>query len=81
MGVLQTQIFERYKEMTNKELVNRNIGLTFDLIRKIIEKPELIDKIPDHCVINFVDKDFETRESASGENVKLIKVRNEIEIY
>jgi hypothetical protein len=103
--------------MTNKELVNRNIGLTFDLIRKIIENPELIDKIPDHCIIEFprahspllcggvsgqknkktignrrflaacreelqfVEKDFEAREKVTDENRKLIKVRNEIEIY
>ena len=34
--------------MTNKEIINRNIGLTFDLIRKIIENPDLADKIPDN---------------------------------
>ena len=44
MGVLQTEIFKRIEKMTNKEIVNRNIGLTFDLIRKIIENPDLADK-------------------------------------
>jgi len=48
--------------MTNKEIVNRNIGLTFDLIQKIIDKPVLADKIPDNGVIEFVEKDFEVRK-------------------
>jgi len=64
--------------MTNKEIVNRNIGLTFDLIRKIIENPDLADKIPDNSVIEFVEKDFEVRKKSYPR--KLIKVKNEIEI-
>ena len=66
--------------MTNKEIVNRNIGLTFDLIRKIIENPDLADKIPDKSVIEFVEKDFEVRKKSYSENSKLIKVQNSIEI-
>jgi hypothetical protein len=66
--------------MTNKELINRNIGLTFDLIRKIIENPELLDRIPDNCYIEFVEKDFEIRSKFSGENYKLFRIKNEIEI-
>ena len=66
--------------MTNKEIVNRNIGLTFDLIRKIIENPDLADKIPDKSVIEFVEKDFEVKKKSYSRNSKLIKVKNEIEI-
>ena len=66
--------------MTNKEIVNRNIGLTFDLIRKIIENPDLADKIPDKSVIEFVEKDFEVRKKSYSRNSKLIKVQNSIEI-
>ena len=66
--------------MTNKEIVNRNIGLTFDLIRKIIENPDLADKIPDKCVIEFVEKDFEVKKKSYSRNSKLIKVQNSIEI-
>lgn len=66
--------------MTNKEIVNRNIGLTFDLIRKIIENPDLADKIPDNSVIEFVEKDFEVKKKSYPGNSKLIKVKNEIEI-
>jgi hypothetical protein len=66
--------------MTNKEIVKRNIGLTFDLIRKIIENPDLADKIPENSVIEFVEKDFEVKKKSYPRNSKLIKVKNEIEI-
>ncbi len=66
--------------MTNKETVHRNIGLVFDLIRKIIEHPKLADRIPDNCTIEFVDKDFVMKVKDKDRNVKLIKVKNEIEI-
>ena len=66
--------------MTNNEIVNRNIGLTFDLIRKIIENPDLADKIPDYSVIEFVEKDFEIKKKSYARNSKLILVKNEIEI-
>ena len=66
--------------MTNKEIVSRNIGLTFDLIRKIIENPDLADNIPDKSMIEFVEKDFEIRKKGYEKNSKLIKVKNEIEI-
>lgn len=66
--------------MTNKEIVNRNIGLTFDLIRKIIENPDLADKIPDNSVIEFIEKDFEVKRKKYSRNSKLIKVKNAIEI-
>ena len=31
--------------MTNKETVNRNVGLSFDFIRQIVKRPEMTDKI------------------------------------
>jgi len=61
-------------------MVNRNIGLTFDLVRKIIENPDLAEKIPDKSTIEFVEKDFEYRQKKQTENTKLIQVKNEIEI-
>ncbi len=66
--------------MTNKEIVNRNIGLTFDLVRKIIENPELIEKIPDNSVIEFVEKDFELKKKKYAKNSKLVRVNNEIKL-
>ena len=44
--------------MTRKETVNRNIGLTFDFLRKVVNDPALIKKIPDGTTLEFVEKDF-----------------------
>lgn len=66
--------------MTNKETVNRNIGLTFDLIRKIIENPDVADKIPDKSIIEFVEKDFNISRKSNDKHRKYVKVKNEIEI-
>ena len=66
--------------MTNKETVNRNIGLTFDFVRQIIKNPELIDKLEDNSIIEFLQKDYPERE-----NVKhilpnrFIKVKRDFE--
>ena len=80
MGVLQTEVFKGNEKMTNKEIVNRNIGLTFDLIRKIIENPALADKISDNSEIEFIEKDFEVKRKGYAKNSKLIKVKNDIDI-
>ncbi len=44
--------------MTNKETVNRNIGLLFDFVREIIKNPAIADELPNRCEIEFVEKDF-----------------------
>jgi len=67
--------------MTNKETVNRNIGLTFDFARQIIRNPELIDKIQNDSVIDFLQKDYPERESVKREIAdKFIKVKRNFEI-
>lgn len=67
--------------MTNKETVNRNIGLTFDLIREIIKNPDLAEKIPNNSSIEFIEKDFETRKKSYPKNSKLLRVKNQIDIF
>ncbi|GBD99538.1 hypothetical protein BMS3Abin07_01575 [bacterium BMS3Abin07] len=44
--------------MTKKEYVERNIGLTFDFVRHLIEHPEIIEAIPDGAELDFIDKDM-----------------------
>jgi hypothetical protein len=66
--------------MTNKEIINRNIGLTFDLIRHIIDDPSIIENIPDHCEIEFVEKDFPITKKKYGKRSKFIKVKNNLEV-
>jgi len=48
--------------MTNKETINRNIGLSFDFIKQIVKNPEIIKKIDNNSVIEFLQKDYPERE-------------------
>jgi hypothetical protein len=48
--------------MTNKETINRNIGLTFNLARQIMENPGLLNEISDKSTIEFLQKDYPERE-------------------
>lgn len=44
--------------MTRKEFIERNIGMTFDFVRHIIDHPESIESIPNGAVLDFIDKDM-----------------------
>ena len=44
--------------MTNKETIERNIGLTFDFVNRLIDNPEIIDTLPDNFKIDFIEEDF-----------------------
>lgn len=48
--------------MTNKEIIQRNIGLTFDFLREIVKDPSIIDDIADGATIEFVEKDYVKKE-------------------
>jgi len=71
--------------MTNKETVERNIGLTFDLVNHIIDSPDNLEKIPDNTTIQFIEKDFPILESNTpgkkrpGKS-KQVRVRNSFEL-
>jgi hypothetical protein len=81
MGVLQKPVSEKIKEMTNKETVNRNIGLTFDFARQVIQNPELIDGIKDNSTIEFLQKDYPEIELPEKKNAdKYIKVKRSFEM-
>lgn len=77
---------EKEKVMTNKETVERNIGLTFDFVNQLIDKPELTDRLPEEFDVEFIEKDFPNLERkqqvaiSSGIRKKLIKVRNTFEL-
>jgi hypothetical protein len=67
--------------MTNKETVNRNMGLTFDFVRQAIKNPELLDKIENDATIEFLQKDYPEKEH-SGKSAadKYIKVKRTFEL-
>ncbi len=67
--------------MTHKETIERNIGLTFDLLRKIAKNPESLDSIPNGKVIEFVEKDF--GKKGKNDSIKpslYLKVKSRFEL-
>jgi hypothetical protein len=72
--------------MTNKETVERNIGLTFDFVNQFIDQPKLADQLPDEFDVEFIEKDFPNLErkqpvtKSSGIRKKLVKVRNTFDL-
>jgi len=44
--------------MTNKETIERNIGLTFDFVNHLIDNETDLEQLPEHFVVEFVEKDF-----------------------
>lgn len=67
--------------MTNKETINRNIGLTFDFARQIENNPELIDQIDNNSTIEFLQKDYPEREDITKIIPdKFIKVKRSFEL-
>ncbi|MFO7790497.1 MAG: hypothetical protein R6V32_07990 [Bacteroidales bacterium] len=67
--------------MTNKETVNRNVGLSFDFIRQIVRNPEMIDTIENNSTIEFLQKDYPEREKTKRIIAdKFIKVKRNFEM-
>ncbi len=55
--------------MTNKETVERKIGLAFDYVNFLIDNPLMVENLPEKYKLEFIEKDFPSKETT-----KLIKV-------
>ena len=72
--------------MTNKEIIERNIGLTFDFVEYLIDNPNEIENLPDNFILEFVEKDFpkiEKKEEKDSDSLlikKYVKVKNSFEL-
>lgn len=64
--------------MTNQEIINKNIGLTFDFVKYLIKNPEKAENLPDNFELEFVEKDFKIDRKIKGK--KLVKVKNTFEM-
>ncbi|MDR2938141.1 MAG: hypothetical protein LBU92_04285 [Prevotellaceae bacterium] len=69
--------------MTNKETIERNIGLTFDFVNHLIDNNADLEKLPKEFTVEFVEKDFpklqrrQTRShTATTPHRKFVHVRN-----
>lgn len=84
MGILQGEILKTNEAMTKKEIINRNIGLTFDFLRQVAKDPALLNKIPNGSTLEFVEKDFVKKESSkkkkTGNKKKYMRVKSKLEL-
>jgi hypothetical protein len=68
--------------MTNKETIERNIGLTFDFVNHLMDNKSDLEKLPDNFTIEFVEKDFPKRQCKQTESKgipnrkKYVQVKN-----
>ncbi|HQU31994.1 MAG: hypothetical protein HRU72_09770 [Planctomycetia bacterium] len=63
--------------MTKKEYAERNIGMTFDFIRQIIDHPEIIDTIPDNAELDFIDKNMPIKTKGRGGKRNIVRYKVE----
>lgn len=66
--------------MTSKEKIQKDIELTFDFIRLIIDNPKLAGQLPDKCEIEFIEKDFTSLTEKELTKKQLIKVNHTFDI-
>jgi len=62
--------------MKKDEIVHKNISLVFDFLRYITKHPELIEKIPNGCELEFLDKDYPVPEIVKEMNKVFLKVEH-----
>jgi hypothetical protein len=72
--------------MTNKETIERNIGLTFDYVNFLIDNKEEIEKLPDNFKLEFIEKDFTKIEHKQAQTTtpnlqnKYVRVKNSFDV-
>ncbi len=66
--------------MTSKEKINRNIGLTFDFVKFLIDNPKKAENLPNNFELEFIEKDFKIDTELKGRRKKLVKVLNSFEM-
>jgi hypothetical protein len=64
------KLLEKIETMTRKEKAKKNIKLTFDFIRQVIDNPKILDKIPDGSVLDFVENGFPKIEKATKKSTE-----------
>jgi hypothetical protein len=72
--------------MTNKETIERNIGLTLDFVNHLIDNPSQAENLPEDFKLEFIEKDFPNIEKKEQLELdpkikrKYVRVRNTFEI-
>jgi len=52
--------------MKETEIVQRDIGLTFEFLRYVIDNPQILDKIPDNAELLFLCNEFPLNINANN---------------
>ena len=52
--------------MKETEIIQRDIGLTFDFLKFVINQPQILDKIPDEAELIFLCNEFPLKINASS---------------
>jgi len=89
MGMVSRTIYKKIKKeigMTNKETIERNIGLTFDFVNQLIDNKSDLEKLPDNFTVEFIEKDFPKLQrhqvlhrTTAEANRKYVQVKNSFE--
>jgi uncharacterized protein YifE (UPF0438 family) len=67
--------------MTNKEKTKKDISVAFDFAEKIINEPEILEKISSGSTIQFLDSGTQNRENKEEKRKrKYVRVRNQFEL-
>jgi hypothetical protein len=73
--------------MTRKEKISKDIHLTFEFLKQVIDNPKILDKIPDGSVLEFIEGDLPQLEKSSKKtksktkaNKKFLKVTSHFEV-
>ena len=53
--------------MRKDEIITKNISLVFDFLKYLTDHPELVEKLPDQCELEFLEKDFPLIETEANE--------------
>ena len=79
------EMVQKDAKMTNKETVERNIGLTIDFVEYLVENPDAAATLPDNFKLEFVEKDFPKIERkgeielSANMKKKYVRVKNSFE--
>ncbi len=59
--------------MTNREVINQNVGITFDFTKYLIDNPAIIIKLPEKFTLDFLYKDTAIKENKSVSSLRYKK--------
>jgi hypothetical protein len=73
--------------MTNKQKISKDIHLTFEFLKQVVDNPKILDKIPNGSILEFVEGDIPEEEKSSKKkklkidaNRKFLKVTSHFEV-